>query len=192
MTKQLRKWQVRFPSRQSLSVAVNVSSKQFALSGIGDEIARILADTGLNPQCLRLEITESAAMKNADQTIQTLSLLNSLGTLIDVDDFGTGYSSLSYLHRMPIHALKIDRGFVGPMCTDKMSRSIVQAIANLAHSLNLKVVAEGVETIEHVEATRKIGCDFLQGFHISRPLTVDAMTQFIAAANEQRPLAASG
>ena len=188
--RQLRKWQVQFPSQRPLTIAVNVSNKQFAMPTFADEIAGILSPTGLDPRCLRLEITETAAMEDADLTLQTLLRLNSMGVLIDLDDFGTGYSSLSYLHRMPIHALKIDRGFIGPMKTDTMSRSIAQAITTLAHSLNLHVIAEGVETEAHVEAVRQIGCDFMQGYHFSAPMPVEEATKFIAASCS-RALAAS-
>jgi EAL domain-containing protein (putative c-di-GMP-specific phosphodiesterase class I) len=109
-----------------------------------------------------------------------------MGTRIDVDDFGTGYSSLSYLHRMPINALKIDRGFVGPMCDDPMSRSIVQAVVALGHSLRLSVIAEGVESEKHLEAVRKIGCDYVQGYFISKALEMDDATKFIAAQSARR------
>lgn len=189
--RQLCKWRVQFPCQDDLSVAVNVSTKQFMLPNLVDEFAGILADTGLPAKCLTLEITESAAMQNPDSTIQTLLKLREMGLDIDLDDFGTGYSSMSYLHRMPLHALKIDRTFVGPMCTDDMSRSIVQAITTLGHSLDLRVIAEGVESTQHLQSLWKIGCDFMQGFQISKPLPVEQATKFIAAHSQER-LAASG
>jgi len=178
--RQLQAWRAQFPGQRYLSVGVNVSSRQLATPGLADDVADILSETALPASCLHLEVTESAAMRNVEETLKTLARLNAVGTQIDVDDFGTGYSSLSYLHRLPINALKIDRGFIGPMCRDTMSRSIVQAIIALAHSLNLAVIAEGVETESHLEAVRSLDCDFVQGFYISRPIPADEATSFIA------------
>jgi diguanylate cyclase (GGDEF)-like protein/PAS domain S-box-containing protein len=186
---QLREWQRQFPQLAALCVGVNVSGKQFALSSFTDDVAKVLAQSGLPASCLRLEITESVAMQNAEFAIRTLVRLHSLGVKIDVDDFGTGYSSLSYLHSMPIDTLKIDRSFIGLMERDMMSCSIIQAIMALAHSLNLDVVAEGVENEHHLTSLRKMGCDFVQGYYLSRPLPPEQATQFISASAHQLPAA---
>jgi EAL domain-containing protein (putative c-di-GMP-specific phosphodiesterase class I) len=176
---------VRFPSLSWLPVCVNVSSKQLALPSICDDVAKALADSSLPATSLRLEITETAAMEHADSTIQTLNRLRAMGVAFYMDDFGTGYSSLSYLHRMPIYALKIDRAFVNTMLSEEMSRSIVQAITTLAHSLQMRVIAEGVESAEQFEAVRRMGCDFAQGFLFSRPLCVEDAEKFLRASDSQ-------
>jgi EAL domain-containing protein (putative c-di-GMP-specific phosphodiesterase class I) len=182
--RQVRTWRNQHPSLSWLPVGVNVSSRQFALPTIVEEIASALTDSSLPASCLRLEITETTAMEDADSTTQTLSRLHGMGVAFYMDDFGTGYSSLSYLHRMPIDALKIDRRFVGSMETDEMSRSIVQAITTLAHSLGMKVIAEGVETASQLQAVRAMGCDLCQGFHLSKPLPSTAMTCFLSACSQ--------
>lgn len=188
--RQLRKWHVQFPSMAGLPVGVNVSSRQFSMPSMVDEIRQVLAETSLPPECLRLEITETAAMENANSTIETLNSLAAMGVLFYMDDFGTGYSSLSYLHRMPIDALKIDRSFISQMEKDDISRSIVQAITTLSHVLNMRVIAEGVESASQFEAVRKMGCDFAQGFYFSKGLPVDQATTFLAEHAKTR-LAAS-
>ncbi len=178
--RQLKAWQDRFPLHSYTPISVNMSSKHFALPGFVEEITHALARTGLSPQCLRLEITETVAMRDAHTTVQTLLRLRSMGVLIDVDDFGTGYSSLSYLHRMPIHALKIERSFVGSIFEDSVSGHIVQAITVLAHSLHVDVIAEGVETLPILARVRSMGCDYFQGYCISLPLSSEDMEAYLA------------
>ena len=185
--RQVRIWQTKFPRHKNLPVSVNMSSKQFALPGFIDEIGQILARAGLAPQSLRLEITETVAMRDAHATVQTLLRLRAMGVLIDVDDFGTGYSSLSYLHRMPINALKIDRSFVGSIFEDKVSAHIVHAITLLAHSLQVDVVAEGVETIPLFSAVRTMGCDYFQGYCIARPMSAADMEIYLGEAKAADP-----
>jgi diguanylate cyclase (GGDEF)-like protein len=154
-----------------LRVAVNVSSSQFRQGNLLAVIHRALNDAGLDPRCLELELTESAVMTNPEESASILEKLNSMGVLVSVDDFGTGYSSMSYLRRFPIDKLKIDRGFVKDLMTRADDASIVQAIISLAHSLRLKVVAEGVETPEQLDSLKSMGCDQYQGFHFSPPLS---------------------
>ena len=184
--RQLKAWVDEHREHADLPVSVNMASKQFALPTFTEEITRILSEADISPRALRLEITETVAMRDAHATMQTLLRLNSMGVLIDVDDFGTGYSSLSYLHRMPVHALKIDRSFVGSMHDDSVSRSIVRAITILAHSLNVGVIAEGVETPELAQLCREIGCDFYQGYFLARPMDAQAAERFIAATRPYR------
>src|SRR5580704_6478689 len=163
--RQLRRWQSEAPSLGRLAVV--------------DDVARILDQTGLAPQSLRLEVTESTAMQNAAQTIETMARLRAMGVLIYMDDFGTGYSSLSQLQRMPLDALKIDREFVKEMNRDATSRSIVDSIITLAHTMSLRVIAEGVETAEQAERLVDSGCDYLQGYHFGRPMAADQMAPFV-------------
>jgi diguanylate cyclase (GGDEF)-like protein len=153
-----------------LRVAVNVSASQFRQGNLLIVIDEALRSAGLDPQCLELELTETAVMTNPEESAYILENLSTMGVLVSVDDFGTGYSSMSYLRRFPIDKLKIDRGFVKDLITRTEDASIVQAIISLAHSLSLKVVAEGVETLEQLHSLRSMGCDQYQGFHFSPPL----------------------
>jgi diguanylate cyclase (GGDEF)-like protein len=154
----------------TLRVAVNVSATQFRQGNLLSVIRSAVAETGLDPRCLELELTESAVMSNPEESADILATLNGMGVLVSVDDFGTGYSSMSYLRRFPIDKLKIDRGFVKDLITRADDASIVRAIISLAHSLRLKVVAEGVETPEQLLSLKSMGCDQYQGFHFSPPL----------------------
>jgi EAL domain-containing protein (putative c-di-GMP-specific phosphodiesterase class I) len=154
-----------------MRVAVNVSATQFRQGNLLDVIQRAMSDAGLEPQFLELELTESAVMTNPEESAVILEKLSEMGVLVSVDDFGTGYSSMSYLRRFPIDKLKIDRGFVKDLMTRADDASIVQAIISLAHSLRLKVVAEGVETPEQLHSLRSMGCDQYQGFHFSPPIS---------------------
>ena len=129
-----------------------------------------LAESGLNPEALSLEVTESSLIGNAEQTLATLDRLKAIKVRLEIDDFGTGYSSLSYLQRLPFDTLKIDRSFVRDMSAGNDSADIVKAIVEMAHSLRLKVIAEGVETEEQLSQLRKLGCNSVQGFLLSRPV----------------------
>jgi Amt family ammonium transporter len=177
--RQLRRWQREIPSLEQLAMGVNISHRQFVSPAVVDDVARILDETGLAPQNLRLEVTETTAMQNATQTIETMARLRAMGILIYMDDFGTGYSSLSQLQRMPLDALKIDREFVKEMNRDTTSRSIVDSIIALSHTMNLRVIAEGVETAEQAAQLAGSGCDYLQGYHFGRPMPVDQVAAFV-------------
>ena len=168
--RQAQKWQTEIPLSHDISVSVNVSSNQFAQSCFAAEVAKALRDAEISPHRLRLEITESMAMTDASSAIATLTRLRSTGVAIDLDDFGTGCSSLSHLHRMPLNCLKIDKSFIRAMRSDKVGYTIVQTIIKLAHLLNLGVVAEGVETQDQAAILKNLGCDYLQGYFISKPL----------------------
>jgi EAL domain-containing protein (putative c-di-GMP-specific phosphodiesterase class I) len=137
----------------------------------------------LDPQLLEVELTETAVMSDAEESIQILEAISRMGVLVSVDDFGTGYSSMSYLRRFPIDKLKIDRCFVDQMTRRPEDASIVQAIISLAHSLHLKVIAEGVETPEQLALLASLGCDQYQGFHFSPALEP---TQFLAFVKQSR------
>lgn len=171
-----------------LTIAVNVSAVQFWQPGLVQLVAQALADTGMDPQCLELEITESVLMRHVDMTISTLQALKSMRVKISVDDFGTGYSSLSYLRRFPIDILKIDKSFSRDVVQDAESAAIVQAIAALARGLGLLTVAEGIETIEQLEFFRQQQCDRMQGFLFSAPRSVADVTKLLAAHRCGQPL----
>jgi diguanylate cyclase len=166
--RQARAW--RDDGVPSLRVSVNLSASQFRDSGLVGSIRRALDDMGLDARYLEVELTESAVMSDAEQSIAILEQLSEMGVLVSVDDFGTGYSSMSYLRRFPIDKLKIDRVFINEIASRPEDASIVRAIVSLAHSLRLKVVAEGVETPAQLEFLRATGCDEYQGYHFSRPL----------------------
>lgn len=151
-------------------VAVNVSLLQFAQPGFPELLAGILRDTGLAPQALELEVTESLLLKDADQAAATLSALKGLGVQIAIDDFGTGYSSLSRLKQFPLDRLKIDRSFVSALSTNGQDRAIASAVISMADSMQLRVVAEGVETRDQLEFLRANRCEEAQGYYLGRPL----------------------
>ncbi len=162
-----------------MSVAVNISARQFQTPGLADVVARILKETGLDPRWLELEITEGAVMQNADYTNVVLRHLKEMGVRVALDDFGTGYSSLSYLKKFPIQTLKIDQSFVRDMTTDPSAAAIANTVIVLAHSLKLSVVAEGVETKEQENLLRANQCDIIQGYHLTNPLPAQAFETFV-------------
>ena len=151
-------------------VSVNISARQFSDGQLGERIASILEDTGLPPACLELELTESILMREVNEAMQILASLKNLGLSIAVDDFGTGYSSLNYLKQFPIDVLKIDRTFVDGLPSGEQDAQIARAIIAMAHSLNLAVIAEGVETHEQLDFLREHGCDEVQGYLFGRPM----------------------
>ncbi|WP_051330767.1 bifunctional diguanylate cyclase/phosphodiesterase [Aneurinibacillus terranovensis] len=153
-----------------IRVAVNLSMLQFKQSDMVGTIVRVLQETGLDPRYLEVEITESMLMENPDATLGTLKQLKAIGIRISLDDFGTGYSSLNYLKRLSIDTLKIDQSFVRDIATDADDRAIVNSIIHLAHSMNLRVIAEGVETTEQLNFLRSHQCDEIQGYLIGYPL----------------------
>jgi EAL domain-containing protein (putative c-di-GMP-specific phosphodiesterase class I) len=151
-------------------VSVNLSGKHFAQADIVEQIRRIILETRINPASLKLEITESAIMENAETAISMLKQLRALGVQLSIDDFGTGYSSLSYLHRFPIDMLKVDRSFVSSMEDGSENGEIVRTIIALAKTLELNVVAEGIETIHQLHQLRILVCEYGQGYLFSRPV----------------------
>jgi len=174
---QVKMWQKRIDP--DLTVAVNLSARQFQQANIVEEIARTLEETDLDAESLELEITESNAMQNAENTIYTLRELKALGVRIAMDDFGTGYSSLNYLKRFPIDILKLDQSFVREVNHDATDAAIVSAVISMAHSLDLKVIAEGVETEEQLAFLTKQRCDRIQGYLFSAPLAPENLEAYL-------------
>jgi predicted signal transduction protein with EAL and GGDEF domain len=177
--RQLRSWQELFPSDPPLSVNVNITPKQFAQPDLAAQIGKILQETGLDPSCVNLEITETIAMADADRSALVLSELKALGVRLEIDDFGTGYSSLSRLQHFPVDTLKIDRSFVSRMDTDSETRKIVRLIVMLSHGLGLKIVAEGVETQAQADMLKNLGCELAQGYLYSKPVPSQAIDQLL-------------
>ncbi len=165
----LGQWSKDMPASTKFSISVNLSGKQFSQPDLVKQTVKSLRETGADPTRLRLEITESVLMDNPESALAKLRGLREMGVKIGIDDFGTGYSSLSYLQRFPIDCLKVDRGFVSDM-DDHGNRVIVKTVVNLAHSLGLEVVAEGIETPRQEALLKEFGCDFGQGFLYARPL----------------------
>ncbi len=166
--RQLSIWQKRFPQAHRLTMSVNVSSSQM-LPDLIRHIEEVIRDTGIEPGTLVLEITESMIMENAEAVAPLFQQLKDINVKLHIDDFGTGYSSLSYLHRFPVDVLKIDRSFVSRLGFNGDNMKIVRAIVTLAHSLNMDIIAEGVETAEQVEQLRSLNCKYMQGYFFSRP-----------------------
>lgn len=154
-------------------LSVNVSGRQLREADIPALAGKVLEETGFNPERLKLELTESVVMEDADYAISTLTRIKELNVKISIDDFGTGYSSLSYLHRFPVDMLKIDRSFVSSMDGSGDNMEIVRSIVALAHSLGLSVIAEGVETIDQLRILRALGCEYAQGYYFSRPIPAE-------------------
>jgi diguanylate cyclase (GGDEF)-like protein/PAS domain S-box-containing protein len=184
----LRQWHRILGSAVGLTLNVNISGKHFQQPSLLDDLREILSETGLTPHQLNLEITETALMEDADENVRLAHRLRELGFGLVVDDFGTGYSSLSYLQRLPISTLKVDRHFIGKLRNKPSgNRNIVEAIISLAHKLNMKVVAEGIETDEQHAILEDLQCEFGQGYLFSPPLPksgIDALIESIAAGDE--------
>ncbi|MBA2690083.1 MAG: EAL domain-containing protein [Burkholderiales bacterium] len=175
--RQIRAWQQA--GLAAVPIAVNLSAKQFQHQDITAIVDKAVREFGIDEYFFEVEITESAAMQNAEDAIVTLRQLKAHGVSIAIDDFGTGYSSLAYLKRFPIDFLKLDRTFVTGLPSDPDDVSITRAVITMAHSLHLKVIAEGVETKEQLAFLAAQGCDEMQGFYFSRPLPADECTQFL-------------
>ncbi len=182
--RQMRAWQQKFYTATPLRVSVNVSAKQFANPGLIESVTEILEDSGLDPQCLIIEITESLLISNVESVATVLARLKELQVGIYLDDFGTGYSSLNYLHRFPFDALKIDRSFVNRISEDEKNQAIAQAIVTLAHSLGLYVIAEGLETTHQLAQLRKLTCEYGQGYIFNAPVDARRAERWLAAKLE--------
>jgi EAL domain-containing protein (putative c-di-GMP-specific phosphodiesterase class I) len=187
--RQARAWQNEglTPTR----VAVNLSAFQFHNGSLLETIRRSLEEFTLDPAFIEVEITESALMSDPEESVAILRRLSEMGVLVSVDDFGTGYSSMSYLQRFPIDKLKIDRSFISEVTSSNDDASIVSAIVSLGHTLNLKVIAEGVETPEQLEFLKMLGCDQYQGFHYSRPMPAAEFAELIRGDGPGQEAAAS-
>jgi diguanylate cyclase (GGDEF)-like protein len=175
----MARWHKEFPRTPELNISVNVSARQFAQHDFVQQVSRVLHETGINPETVSLEITESVSMSDSEHTIAVLTQLRNLGVRISIDDFGTGYSSLAYLHRFPLDVLKIDRSFVAQLDGGKDGVHVVQTMMTLAQNLGINVVAEGTENSGHVDQLKSMGCEFAQGFYFSRPVEVGAITTLL-------------
>jgi EAL domain-containing protein (putative c-di-GMP-specific phosphodiesterase class I) len=167
---QLRTWQQQFPSEPPLMMSVNLSARQFQSATLAEDIEKIVQQAGLDPNTLKLEITESVVMKDAETAIATLRALKAIGFRLAIDDFGTGYSSLAYLKRFPVDTLKIDRSFVDGLGSDTQDTAIVRSVVALAKSLDLSITAEGIETPTQLAHLTDLGCDRGQGYLFSKPV----------------------
>jgi diguanylate cyclase (GGDEF)-like protein len=176
----LMEWQQQSPCFRLMSLSVNLSAKQMSQTDLVDQVKHALEASKLNPHCLKLEITESVVMENAEAATAMFKQLRALGVQLSIDDFGTGYSSLSYLHRFPVNYLKIDRSFVSLMTDANDNAEIVRTIVTLARNLGMEVIAEGVETQEQLEQLKALGCDYAQGYLFSRPVDTATVPTLLA------------
>ena len=163
----------------SVPIAINVSSLHFQQQNFLESVQTILEKNNTSAQAFEIEVTERTVMNSAQETVSKLVKLKKLGFKLSIDDFGTGYSSLSYLVRFPLDVLKIDRSFIQHICSLADKQAIVDAIIQMAHRLQMKVVAEGVESGQQVEMLRKMGCDYIQGYYYSKPLPLEELVEFI-------------
>lgn len=170
-----------------LKMSVNVSPRQFRESNWVATVTQVIDETGIEPQYLELEITESLIMENVERAVATMNELNALGVQLSIDDFGTGYSSLSALRQFPVARLKIDRSFIGGLPGTNDDQSIATAVIALGHRLNMKVVAEGVENLEQQEFLRAHRCNEMQGYYFSRPVSADDIVQLLADLSLKQP-----
>jgi EAL domain-containing protein (putative c-di-GMP-specific phosphodiesterase class I) len=182
----MKEWREELPSAADMVVHVNLSGRQFMQPGLVEHVARILERTGLPANALGLEMTETVLMNDPELARAMLEELRSLGVRIQLDDFGTGYSSLAYLHRFPIHGLKIDRAFVAGAVENPENAKIVRSITALARDLELKTVAEGIETAAQLELLRSLGCDAGQGNHLCEPLFPEGVAPVVARGRLRR------
>jgi diguanylate cyclase (GGDEF)-like protein len=183
--RQLQAWRAR--GLPALRVAVNLSARQFTQANLTRQVSETLRETGLPPSALELEITESMVMRDPQKAVQILGQLKTMGVTLSIDDFGTGYSSLAHLKRFPIDGLKIDRSFIRDVPEDADDVAITRTIIAMAHSLKLKVIAEGVETIAQQSFLYEQGCDEMQGFLLSQPLPADEFEAFVLGHTQTAP-----
>jgi EAL domain-containing protein (putative c-di-GMP-specific phosphodiesterase class I) len=191
-------WAIREAARQvkawkqahglDIAVAVNMPSRLFERSDLVELVAGILAEEGVEPRSIELEITETGLMKDLQGVVPSLHKLNELGTEISIDDFGTGYSSLAYLTSLPISELKIDRSFVRDLGTTPQSTAVVSAIIALARALGLRVIAEGVEQVSQMEVLYNLGCQICQGFLFARPMPAHEINEWLRDQHLRPPL----
>jgi EAL domain-containing protein (putative c-di-GMP-specific phosphodiesterase class I) len=163
----------------AVTVVVNISARQFREKNLLQTVAKILTETGLDPTQLELEVTEGVIMHDAQRVIAVLQAFRDMGVRLSVDDFGTGYSSLSYLKRFPVNRLKIDQSFVRDITTNADDAAIAQAVITLGHTMNLRVIAEGVETTEQLAFLRRNHCDEVQGYLFGKPMPADEFEKLL-------------
>ncbi|MHC5003142.1 MAG: putative bifunctional diguanylate cyclase/phosphodiesterase, partial [Planctomycetota bacterium] len=179
--RQMRTWLDKVPDDTPLTMSVNLSRRQIAEPGLVEDVQRILEMTQLDGSRLNLEVTESGIMENEADIAQVLSELRDLGVHLHMDDFGTGYSSLSCLHNYPLEVLKVDRAFLDTMGGNRDYAAVIHAIMSLAHNLNMKVTAEGVETPDQVALLLSLECDYAQGHYYARPMSTSAAEMLLTS-----------
>jgi len=179
--RQMHEWQQRYPDHPPMQISVNLAGRQFTEPDLIQQIETVLAKTGLDTANFKLEVTETVLMEHADAAMVVLEKLRAMGIKLLMDDFGTGYSSLSYLHRFPIDTLKIDASFVGRMDVDRKNAEIIETIVALARTLNMDLIAEGVENARQLELLRALKVEYGQGYHFAKPLDAEAAEALIAA-----------
>ena len=162
-----------------IHVAINISALQFSKGGFLDTVRSVIAETGINPRYIEIELTESMLMQNAASTLEILNELKMIGVRLSIDDFGTGYSNLSYLKKFPIDCLKIDQSFIRDIDTTPVNESIVRAIVALANSMSMETIAEGTESESELDVVKRCLCDGAQGFHYAKPLTADDLSNWL-------------
>lgn len=177
---QMRLWQKKYPQMMNMTMSVNLSGKQFKQTDIIEQVKMVLFDTGLEAESLRIELTETVVMEDAEVASKIFKQLRGLGVQISIDDFGTGYSSLSYLHHFPIDILKVDRSFVGRMTENGGNAEIVRTIISLAHTMGMKVVAEGIEEEYQRAHLKELGCEYGQGYLFAKPVPAELAEQIVA------------
>lgn len=180
--RQTKEWQRLYGLGDDISITVNVSNRQFIDEGFHEIVETVLANTGLAPHCLVLEITEGTMLSNTEGTVQQLFALKGLGVRFAVDDFGTGYSSLSYLQQFPVDILKIDKLFIDKISNGREGAAVAKAIISMGETLHLKTIAEGVETPNQIDALKQLGCEMGQGYHFARPLEAESMGRFLRSS----------
>jgi EAL domain-containing protein (putative c-di-GMP-specific phosphodiesterase class I) len=173
------RWYHQRPDAPPVSMSVNLSAVQVANRGLADTVASALRGAGLDASQLTLEITESALLDDAAGLTDALGALKEIGVRLVLDDFGTGYSSLAYLTRLPLDAIKVDRSFIDGLGIEPRDTAIIEAIVAMSHALSLEVVGEGAETELQIDELSRIGCDYVQGFHFSRPRPAEEITRML-------------
>ena len=174
----LKTWE-SFPALSKVTLSVNISAKQFLYINFVKELRDIISATGVNPDFLKLELTETAVIDNIDDVINKMNVLKELGVRISLDDFGMGQSSLVYLKKLPVTQIKIDQSFVQDVLTDSNDAAIIQMILAIGKTLRCNIIAEGVENIEQFEILKKFGCRYFQGFYFSKPLKINDFERLI-------------
>jgi len=182
--RQLATWHEKYPRTPPFVLSINLSTRQLSQPNLVPCVDRILDRSGVNRECIKLEVTESALMEDVDEAIALLEQLKTLGIKLSMDDFGTGYSSLSYLHRFPMDTLKVDQSFIRRMDESRENTDIVKTIIMLGHNFKMDVVAEGIETEQNVQVLRTLNCEYGQGYYFSKPLPVAAVEELLARTHD--------
>ena len=173
-----------------VTVSINLTAIDFYQTNVTENIKSVLAETGLDPQWLDVELTESLALKDIDHAVNQMNEIKELGVKLSMDDFGTGYSSLSYIQILPITVLKLDRSFIMYLEEDEISREIVSAVIRIAKSKKIETIAEGIETLGQAEILKKSGCDQAQGYFFGKPMPKDQFEEFLRSRQPKKAVAA--